>query len=251
MLKFALILSILFLQTPTILTPEQALQRFEQQLKDDLDSNSEPIPAPLHPSTSAPVHHFKYIMPTQGILTSGYGWRWGRMHKGIDIAGPVGTPIMAAADGVVVTAGWNSGGYGYLVKIQHPDNSLTLYAHNSKILIAPGDTVRQGQTIALMGSTGYSTGPHLHFEIHPPGKGAVNPLAYFNAKTNPNLSDRNPDRATISTLAGQTRLRRLNRDNLSPSTGTVGTWDSRENIGWRHDHRADQWQAGENPTLWD
>ncbi|MCS6812054.1 MAG: peptidoglycan DD-metalloendopeptidase family protein [Cyanobacteria bacterium] len=118
-----------------------------------------------------------YIWPARGVLTSGYGWRWGRMHRGIDIAGPIGTPIIAAAPGVVVTAGWNSGGYGNLVEIQHPDGSLTLYAHNSRILVQVGQQVSQGQQIAEMGSTGYSTGPHLHFEIHPRGQGAVNPIA--------------------------------------------------------------------------
>lgn len=120
-----------------------------------------------------------YIWPARGVLTSGYGWRWGRMHKGIDIAAPIGTPVVAAAEGVVSYAGWNSGGYGYLVEIQHPDGSLTLYAHNNRILVREGQSVSQGEQIAEMGSTGYSTGPHSHFEIHLPGQGAVNPMAYL------------------------------------------------------------------------
>jgi murein DD-endopeptidase MepM/ murein hydrolase activator NlpD len=118
-----------------------------------------------------------YIWPTKGVLTSGYGYRWGRMHRGIDVAAPTGTPIVAAAPGVVVTSGWNDGGYGYLVEIRHPDGSLTLYAHNERILVQEGQQVAQGQQIAEMGSTGYSTGPHCHFEIHLPGQGAVNPMA--------------------------------------------------------------------------
>lgn len=120
-----------------------------------------------------------YIWPAKGVLTSGYGYRWGRMHRGIDIAAPVGTPIFAAAAGVVISAGWNSGGYGYLVKIQHADGSVTLYAHNNRIVVREGQTVAQGQQIADMGSTGYSTGPHSHFEVHRPGQGAVNPTAYL------------------------------------------------------------------------
>jgi len=120
-----------------------------------------------------------YIWPAKGVLTSGYGYRWGRMHRGIDIAAPVGTPIFAAAAGVVISAGWNSGGYGYLVKIQHSDGSVTLYAHNNRIVVREGQTVAQGQQIADMGSTGYSTGPHSHFEVHRPGQGAVNPTAYL------------------------------------------------------------------------
>ncbi|NJN72693.1 MAG: peptidoglycan DD-metalloendopeptidase family protein [Limnothrix sp. RL_2_0] len=120
-----------------------------------------------------------YIWPAKGVLTSGYGRRWGRMHRGIDIAAPVGTPIFAAAGGEVVSAGWNSGGYGNLVKIKHSDESVTLYAHNSRILVRNGQQVKQGQQIAAMGSTGFSTGPHLHFEVHKPGLGAKNPIAYL------------------------------------------------------------------------
>jgi murein DD-endopeptidase MepM/ murein hydrolase activator NlpD len=118
-----------------------------------------------------------YIWPSKGVLTSGYGWRWGRMHKGIDIAAPIGTPIVAAAPGEVIFSGWNSGGYGNLVKIKHDDGSLTLYAHNNRLLVRSGQYVDQGQQIAEMGSTGRSTGPHLHFEIHPSGNGAVNPVS--------------------------------------------------------------------------
>lgn len=120
-----------------------------------------------------------YIWPAKGVLTSGFGPRWGRMHRGIDIAAPVGTPIHAAAAGKVITAGWNSGGYGYLVEIEHEDGSVTLYAHNNRILVQAGQEVAQGQQISEMGSTGYSTGPHLHFEVHPSGRGAVNPMAFL------------------------------------------------------------------------
>ncbi|MGD1866859.1 MAG: peptidoglycan DD-metalloendopeptidase family protein [Phormidesmis sp.] len=127
----------------------------------------------------APEQFDGYVWPTQGTFTSGYGWRWGRMHRGIDVAGPVGTPIVAAAMGVVEQAGWNSGGYGNIVEIRHPDGSMTRYAHNNSLNVSAGQTVRQGQKIAEMGSTGYSTGPHLHFEIHMSGQGAVNPVAHL------------------------------------------------------------------------
>ena len=119
------------------------------------------------------------IWPAKGVLTSGYGWRWGRMHKGIDIAGPIGTPIMAADSGVVTYAQWNDGGYGYLVEITHADGSETVYAHNSRILVQKGQRVERGEQISEMGSTGFSTGPHLHFEVHPAGQGAVNPMAFL------------------------------------------------------------------------
>ena len=117
-----------------------------------------------------------FIWPTKGVFTSGYGWRWGRMHKGIDIANNVGTPIFAAKDGVIAFAGWSSG-YGYLVEMAHGDGSSTRYAHNSRLLVKKGQMVPQGTRISLMGSTGRSTGPHLHFEIRRPGGAAVDPRA--------------------------------------------------------------------------
>jgi Peptidase family M23 len=118
----------------------------------------------------------RFIMPARGVFSSGYGPRWGRMHRGIDIAAPVGTPVIASSEGVVVTSEWNSGGYGNLVKIRHTDGSVTLYGHNNRLLVRVGQQVDQGEQIAEMGSTGRSTGPHVHFEIHPPGQGAVNPM---------------------------------------------------------------------------
>lgn len=182
----------LVLSTTEASRSEQALNRFEQQLQNHLFPNPSPSPTPSPPTphTPHPIPLYpppiqpttlppQYIKPAQGILTSGYGWRWGRMHKGIDIAAANGTPIVASADGEVIFAGWNSGGYGFLVEVRHSDGSITRYAHNSKILVSVGQAVRQGEAIALMGSTGYSTGPHLHFEIILPGKGQVNPLAFL------------------------------------------------------------------------
>jgi murein DD-endopeptidase MepM/ murein hydrolase activator NlpD len=120
-----------------------------------------------------------YAWPAKGMLTSGFGPRWGRMHKGIDIASSVGTPVAAAAGGEVISAGWNSGGYGNLVILKHADGSVTFYAHNSRILVHAGEVVQQGQEISEMGSTGHSTGPHLHFEVHYNGTDPVNPIAYL------------------------------------------------------------------------
>jgi murein DD-endopeptidase MepM/ murein hydrolase activator NlpD len=127
--------------------------------------------SPVQPSGTQ-----RWLMPARGLLTSGYGWRWGRMHKGIDIANSVGTAIVAAQHGRVTFAGWSDGGYGYLVEISHGDGSRSLYAHQSRILVREGEEVLQGQQIGEMGSTGRSTGPHLHFEIHAPGFGAINPM---------------------------------------------------------------------------
>jgi LysM repeat protein len=132
---------------------------------------------PSYPSTNQPSSGSgRWIWPAKGLFTSGYGWRWGRMHKGIDVANSVGTPIVAAQHGRVTFAGWSDGGYGYLVEITHDDGSRSMYAHQSRILVDLGEVVSQGQQIGTMGSTGRSTGPHLHFEIHAPGLGAVNPM---------------------------------------------------------------------------
>jgi murein DD-endopeptidase MepM/ murein hydrolase activator NlpD len=120
------------------------------------------------------------VWPAQGMLSSGFGWRWGRPHKGIDIAAPIGTPIVAAASGKVAYAGWNDGGYGYVVEVEHEDGTMTRYAHNDRILVKDGQQVNQGQQISEMGTTGHSTGPHLHFEVHPRGGEAVNPMAFLN-----------------------------------------------------------------------
>lgn len=137
------------------------------------------LPKPIDDTIAPPSNSssVSYMWPAKGVLTSGYGWRWGRMHRGIDIANSTGTPIYAAAHGIVEKAGWNKGGYGNLVDIRHPDGSLTRYAHNSRIMVQAGQYVEKGQQIAAMGSTGFSTGPHSHFEIHAAGKGAVNPVA--------------------------------------------------------------------------
>jgi len=122
-----------------------------------------------------------YQWPTKGVFTSGYGWRWGRMHKGIDIANNTGTPVVAARDGIVSFSGW-SGAYGYLVEIAHSDGESTRYAHNSRLLVKKGQVVPRGARISLMGSTGRSTGPHLHFEIRRAGGAALNPLIKLPAR---------------------------------------------------------------------
>ena len=135
------------------------------------------------PSTQTGTTTLGFSWPAAGKLTSRFGRRWGRMHKGIDIAGPVGTPINAAADGTVISAGWNSGGYGNLVELKHSDGTTTRYGHNSRLSVSVGQTVRQGQQLAEMGSTGHSTGSHLHFEIRPTGGTAVNPIAHLPANS--------------------------------------------------------------------
>jgi murein DD-endopeptidase MepM/ murein hydrolase activator NlpD len=121
--------------------------------------------------------------PVQKLsLTSNFGVRsdpfngGARMHKGVDIPGPVGTPIYATADGIVNRSGWASG-YGNLVQISHGHGMETRYGHMSKVLVAANSYVRRGQVIGLMGSTGRSTGSHLHYEVRVDGQ-AINPIPF-------------------------------------------------------------------------
>jgi murein DD-endopeptidase MepM/ murein hydrolase activator NlpD len=115
------------------------------------------------------------IWPVSGPVTSGFGWRWGRMHEGIDIGAACGTPIRAAASGTVVYAGWMDG-YGNIVVIDHGNGLATAYGHQSAIYAS--GSVSQGQTIGAVGSTGHSTGCHLHFEVRVNGS-PVDPLGYL------------------------------------------------------------------------
>jgi len=117
-------------------------------------------------------------------FTSGFGVRsdpfgaGAARHMGIDLAGPLGTPIYATADGVVTAAAWNSGGYGNLIKLDHGRGIETRYGHLSAILVGPGQRVTRGQLIGRMGSTGRSTGSHLHYEVRIDGR-AVNPIPFM------------------------------------------------------------------------
>ncbi|WP_116453274.1 M23 family metallopeptidase [Blastococcus litoris] len=107
----------------------------------------------------------KTVLPTQGRLTTCYCMRWGQMHYGLDLAAPLGTPIYAAADGVVLKAG-RASGFGNAVYIQDADGNVHIYGHMRYYNVAAGDIVHAGDQIAKVGNEGYSTGPHLHYEIH-------------------------------------------------------------------------------------
>jgi murein DD-endopeptidase MepM/ murein hydrolase activator NlpD len=117
-----------------------------------------------------------FIWPVSGPVVSPFGWRWGRMHEGVDIAAGYGTPIAAAASGTVIYAGW-MGGYGNLIIIDHGGGIATAYAHQSSFAVG-GGPVSQGQTIGYIGCTGHCFGPHLHFEVRVNGS-AVDPLGYL------------------------------------------------------------------------
>lgn len=132
---------------------------------------AEPVPTPASTPSSG------FVWPVRGTVVSPYGQRWGRLHSGIDIAAPAGTPIVASASGQVVYAGSMSG-YGLIVVIQHAGGIATAYAHNSSVAVSVGQSVGQGQTIAAVGCTGRCFGDHVHFEVRVGGT-AVDPMGYL------------------------------------------------------------------------
>jgi septal ring factor EnvC (AmiA/AmiB activator) len=149
-----------------------ALQAASAQLSATIQSSSSSAPAP---TGTGSVSASGLIWPVGGVVTSGYGWRWGRMHEGIDISAPAGTTVVASASGTVIYAGW-MGGYGQLVIVDHGGGLATAYAHLSAIYA--GGAVGQGQGIGAVGCTGSCTGNHLHFEVRVNGS-AVDPMGYL------------------------------------------------------------------------
>ena len=129
------------------------------------------------PASSSPPSSSGLIWPVSGPITSPFGMRWGSLHPGIDIGVGMGTPIRAAASGRVISASY-AGGYGNLVVIDHGNGLATAYAHQSSMAVSSGQQVSQGQVIGYVGSTGFSTGPHLHFEVRVNGS-PVDPMGYL------------------------------------------------------------------------
>jgi len=120
----------------------------------------------------------QFVMYTKGVFTSGFGYRWGVLHGGIDIANAIGTPILAVADGVVIDAG-PTAGYGAWVKLRHADGTVTLYGHVNTWLVNKGDRVMAGDQIATIGNRGNSTGPHCHFEVLLNGTDRIDPVPWL------------------------------------------------------------------------
>lgn len=154
-------------------TYENGVETARSQIAEEILAESDP--KIIERGTITPP---TYIMPiSNGRFSSGFKMRWGRMHKGIDWACPIGTAVKASCAGTVVQAGW-SNGYGYCVTLRHPDGFQTRYGHLKKTLVTVGQKVEQGEKIALSGNTGRSTGPHLHFEIIINGS-QVDPFKYL------------------------------------------------------------------------
>ncbi|MGW4326898.1 M23 family metallopeptidase [Nocardia sp. NPDC004573] len=138
-----------------------------------------PLPAPWDPNRIA--QDFtppKTVRPVAGVLTSNFGTRWGTLHAGLDFGDPLGAPIAAVTDGVVIEAGPASG-FGLWVRVQQDDGTVGVYGHVNDILAAVGQPVRAGDVIATVGNRGYSTGPHLHYEVHLPDGAPIDPRPWL------------------------------------------------------------------------
>ena len=172
--------------TPTTADLSEALEMIEERLstrRSSIDLLAETMRREFpgvasYASDSAP-HTTPSIWPAAGYVSSPYGLRFNgtEFHQGIDIAADTGTPIVATADGVVTAAGWN-GGYGNMVDVDHGGGIVTRYGHASAVAVTVGQQVRRGEVIAYVGSTGRSTGPHVHYEVRVDGQ-PVNPAGYL------------------------------------------------------------------------
>ncbi|NLG55661.1 MAG: M23 family metallopeptidase, partial [Rhodococcus sp.] len=122
-----------------------------------------------------------FVLPTIGVFTSSFGARWGTLHAGVDIAAPIGTPIVSVADGTVLESGPASG-FGMWVRVLHDDGTVTIYGHINESMVSAGQRVMAGDQIATVGNRGWSTGPHLHFEVHLNGTDKVDPVQWLAAR---------------------------------------------------------------------
>ena len=154
----------------------QRVQRVRQEAQ---RRAAAPKPAPV--TTTPTTASAAVVRPTNGRFTSGFGGRWGSTHYGIDLAAPIGTPIVSVAAGTVVEAGPASG-FGLWVRVRHDDGTVTVYGHVNEIMAATGTRVRAGQQIATVGNRGHSTGPHLHFEVWRQGSEKTDPLPWLAAR---------------------------------------------------------------------
>ncbi len=160
---------------PAPLEPAEVQEDAELAPPEEQDFLSPQQVAALQPPVDTPAGLLAW--PVHGLLTSSFGPRWGEFHRGIDIAVPYGSVVRASEAGVVTKSGWYYG-YGRVVVIDHENGLTTVYGHNSRLLVSAGDRVEKGQPIALAGSSGRSTGPHVHFEVHVNGR-PVNPLRHL------------------------------------------------------------------------
>ena len=164
-------------ETPQILSIAEykPVENLTEQLDKAIQHSDEV--ARLDEAARAPL----FTKPAEGAFTSGFGMRWGSMHNGVDIANTPGTPIRAVAAGTVIDSG-PAQGFGNWIRIRHEDGSISVYGHMQTLNVAVGEVVQPGQLIAGMGSEGFSTGSHLHFEIWPDGATPSDPASWLAAR---------------------------------------------------------------------
>ena len=164
-------------ETPQILAIAEykPVENLTEQLDKAIQHSDEV--ARLDEAARAPL----FTKPAEGAFTSGFGMRWGSMHNGVDIANTPGTPIRAVAAGTVIDSG-PAQGFGNWIRIRHEDGSISVYGHMQSLYVAVGEVVQPGQLIAGMGSEGFSTGSHLHFEIWPDGATPSDPASWLAAR---------------------------------------------------------------------
>ena len=160
------------------------LRAQQDQLEADLQAESDRIAQLARDASGGPaLGNGRFVLPVPGPVTSPFGYRSDpitgatKFHAGVDLGSACGTPIKAAGTGVVIQAGFDSGGYGNMTLINHGGGLSTLYGHQSSIIVAAGQSVTQGQVIGYVGSTGKSTGCHLHWEVRVDGT-PVDPMGY-------------------------------------------------------------------------
>ena len=164
-------------ETPQILSIAEykPVENLTEQLDKAIQHSDEV--ARLDEAARAPL----FTKPAEGAFTSGFGMRWGSMHNGVDIANTPGTPIRAVAAGTVIDSG-PAQGFGNWIRIRHEDGSISVYGHMQSLYVAVGEVVQPGQLIAGMGSEGFSTGSHLHFEIWSDGATPSDPASWLAAR---------------------------------------------------------------------
>lgn len=166
--------------SPRTLSAAEVIDPDTLSAADERKAHRRPTPPPPPPTPTVDPAKVWVVPVTGTTLSSPYGPRWGTIHHGIDLAGPVGLPLKAMSGGVVTFAGQQSG-YGNIVQIKYWDGTVSYYGHMNAVSVKVGDAVNPGQVVGQLGNSGQSTGPHLHLEIHPGGGADVDPQPWIKA----------------------------------------------------------------------
>ncbi|MFC4128535.1 M23 family metallopeptidase [Nocardia rhizosphaerae] len=166
--------------TPAVAQGPQGIAPVEAFLEEHREAIQQALP-PLPVLAPPPPPRPQTVRPVNGRLTSYFGARWGTAHNGLDFGDPIGAPIFAVTDGTIIETGPASG-FGLWVRMQQDDGTIGVFGHVNEILVQPGQQVKAGDVIATVGNRGQSTGPHLHYEVHHPALGPIDPHAWLAAR---------------------------------------------------------------------